>query len=231
MELSTVVGPFEIKFAGAGMPEGSFEGYGAVFNNRDLGGDVIDPGAFAKSLSMRDMNGSGAPRCLYNHEPGAVGVWDHVSEDKTGLIVKGRIAVNTTKGRDVYELARVGAIKGLSIGYRVPPNGSRYETINGQKTRRLKQVDLAEISLVDEPMNPQAKLNFIKSAQGFLSEIKTPREFEAALKEHFGFSNSMARAICERGFKTAAAEEEAKAVESLSAFEKMLREATKSIKA
>ena len=30
--------------------DGSFEGYASVFNNKDLGNDVIEKGAFAKSI-------------------------------------------------------------------------------------------------------------------------------------------------------------------------------------
>ena len=33
--------------------KGMFSGYGAVFNNRDLGGDIIKPGAFKRCLRMK----------------------------------------------------------------------------------------------------------------------------------------------------------------------------------
>jgi phage head maturation protease len=33
--------------------DGTFEGYSAVYGNVDLGGDVVEPGAFTKTLSDR----------------------------------------------------------------------------------------------------------------------------------------------------------------------------------
>lgn len=184
MELGTLSVPFEVKFAGDGAPAGSFEGYGAVFNNVDRGGDMIEPGAFAKSLSQMAMRGGKLPM-YYNHsrDKGAIGVWDTVSEDTTGLIVKGRlIGLDTEQGRMNYARMKEGASTGLSIGYAVPPGGSRRGAgKNGEPARYLKQVDLREVSVVDDPMNPLAKANFVKSFGSF--EQFNPRELERGLRD------------------------------------------------
>ncbi len=46
---------------------------------------------------------------------------------------------------------KMGAIDGLSIGYKVDSKGYEYD--RGGKRRRLKEVDLMEISAVTFPMN------------------------------------------------------------------------------
>jgi hypothetical protein len=40
--------PFEIKEIND--QDGTFEGYGSVFGNIDADGDILEPGAFSKSL-------------------------------------------------------------------------------------------------------------------------------------------------------------------------------------
>ena len=145
---------------------GYFEGYGAIYGNIDRGGDVIEPGAFAKSLHEIKSGGLGAPPMYYNHSRpgGTIGVWDHVSEDSRGLEVKGRvIALDTEQGRLMHARIKEGAMKGLSIGFRIPAGGyKRGSGRNGEPMRYLKQISLREISLVDDPMNTAAKFTFIK---------------------------------------------------------------------
>lgn len=236
MEFGAISVPLELKFAveGGSDPVGSFEGYGAAFNNVDRGGDLIEPGAFAKSLSETEIQGANISM-YYNHDrsAGAIGKWDKLSEDKNGLYVKGRIAVDTVKGSDVYKLAKMGAIGGLSIGYSIPPGGYRRGSgKNGEPSRYLKQVSLREISIVDDPMNTAAKVAFLKSANaeaGVDIEIKTIRDFETALRDVFGWSRAKARAVAEHGFKSADQEVEAEikdAVSGLSRLEQFLKTAS-----
>lgn len=194
MDIGTISVPLEIKFAGDGAAVGSFEGYGAIFNNVDRGGDLIEPGAFAKGLSQLDMLGLKTPM-YYNHDrsAGAIGVWDHISEDKNGLAVKGRlIGLDTDQGRMNLARMKEGAVGGLSIGYSIPAGGYRRGSgKNGEPARYLKQVSLREVSVVDDPMNPQAKINFVKSF-GFNEPIN-PRELEKALRD-VGLSRADAKA-------------------------------------
>ena len=50
MEHAQVAVPFELKeIADAG----TFSGLGSTFGNVDLGGDIVEPGAFAESLDGR----------------------------------------------------------------------------------------------------------------------------------------------------------------------------------
>ncbi len=209
MELGCIATLVEFKFAGDGAPAGSFEGYAAVFNNIDLGGDAIEPGAFAKCLAQMDIGGLGLPPLYYNHDQalGTIGILETVSEDTKGLAVKGRlIGLDTEQGKMMAARMREGACKGMSFGYRVPPYGAKRGSGKaGEPARILKQIDLKEVSVVDAPMNPQAKIAFIKSAHlshgSPADEIKTIREFESFLRDVGGFSHAAAKAIAAGGFK------------------------------
>lgn len=133
--------------------QGIFEGYAAVFNNVDLGGDVIEPGAFKKTLQEN-------PRMpiLWQHNPTEpIGVTLEAYEDGRGLKVKGQLNLETTRGREAYALLKQGALKGLSIGY-----DSVKEAWEGTK-RILKEIRLWEWSLVTFPMNPLAQVEAVKA--------------------------------------------------------------------
>ena len=94
---------------------GRFEGYGSVFGNKDLGNDVIEKGAFSKSLRKRTAKGV---KLLYQHKSDMpIGVFDEIKEDEHGLVVKGRLALKTQAGAEAYELLKMGALDGLSIGF------------------------------------------------------------------------------------------------------------------
>lgn len=211
MEYRVFGAPFEVKFANEQAMPGSFEGYGAVFGNIDSHGDVIEPGAFAKSLLDRSREGAKLPP-MYKmhgamtgnrHEP--VGVWDAMSEDANGLHVKGRlIGLDTEQGKWNYAQLKEGALGGLSIGYRVSPNGSRKGSDRvGEPKRFIKAVHLREVSLVDDPSNAKAMIYSLKSADEiWADEIKTIREFEDFLRDVAGYSHAAAKAIASGGFKT-----------------------------
>ena len=62
---------------------GTFEGYGSVFGNKDLGNDVIEAGAFTKSLKRRKPQNV---KLLYQHKSDMpIGVFDEIKEDSHGL--------------------------------------------------------------------------------------------------------------------------------------------------
>lgn len=211
MEVGCFGAPFEFKFLdGNGAPAGTFEGYGAVFGNMDSHGDVIEPGAFGAALTQRKASGRALPPMYKQHGMSSdgfdpVGVWDAMSEDASGLHVKGRIVgLDTERGRYTYAQAREGALTGLSIGYRVMPNGSRKGSGRaGEPARFLTALHLSEVSLVDDPSNALARVSAIKSAfaGGYrVDDIKTIRDFERFLWDA-GYSKEAAKAIASGGFK------------------------------
>ncbi len=124
-----------------------FAGYASVFDRVDRGGDVVRAGAFAASLRARR-----AVPLLWQHRPGAlVGTIEMLAEDARGLRVVARVTHPTAAA-----LVARGALTGLSFGYRV--RGAR-----GANPRELLALDLAEISLVAQPMQPLARVIAVDS--------------------------------------------------------------------
>ena len=137
---------------------GEFAGYASLFHVKDDGGDIILPGAFSASLKRCGARGV---RMLWQHDPARpVGVWLSLKEDRRGLFVHGRLALATALGREVAELVRLGAVDGLSIGFR-PRRASR---CRWRKARLLHEVELWEISLVTFPMLRAARIRHVKGA-------------------------------------------------------------------
>jgi HK97 family phage prohead protease len=152
--------------------DGLYEGYFAVFGNVDDGGDVIEAGAFAKSLAER---GPSSPRnrikVAYFHRSGLtkelpviVGAPPEVlSEDSHGLYAKGRLVLGTQAGRETWELMKAGALTEGSIGYETIPARTRFE----KGLRYLSELKLWELSFVPFGMNPATNLQAVKSVASF----------------------------------------------------------------
>jgi len=192
--LETKFLPVELK-AGKMTDDGRYreiEGYGAVFGNVDSDNEIIEPGAFANSISGRE------PKMAWQHDlRELVGRWDEFREDGHGLVVKGRVAARTQRGADAVELLEMGALKGLSVGFRTIKSQMDYDT----GVRKLLEIDLWEVSLVSLASNPLANVTDFKS-------VKTTREFEAALRA-VGFSRSDAKQIASHGFTAWAGQRDA----------------------
>lgn len=167
----------EFKFAATDDDSREVTGYGAVFGNVDSYGDVIAPGAFAKSLAAIAVGEKSMPAMLLSHNPEAlpVGVWTEMSEDGTGLRVKGKL-LDTTQGTDTYKALKAGAITGLSIGFR--PIEYALRSKPDEPRRTLRSVDLLEVSVVGFPANDKARVLSVKA-----EEITTVRELENALRD------------------------------------------------
>lgn len=148
----------ERKFArfgeGLSVVDGSvIEGYASLFGAADQGGDVVQPGAYARSLAALGAAGRSV-KMLWQHDPAQpIGIWDEVREDARGLYVKGRLLSDVAKGREAAALISAGAIDGLSIGYRTVK-----ATKNDKGQRLLNELDLWEVSLVTFPMLPSARV-------------------------------------------------------------------------
>lgn len=165
--------------------DGVFEGYASVFGIVDQKMDVVERGAFTKSL------GSGRKvKMLWQHDQSQpIGVWDEIREDERGLYVKGRVLKEVQKGREAQALMKAGAMDSMSIGYRTI---EAMQEGNGS-VRKLLEIDLFEVSLVTFPMLPEAMVTDVKS-------IQTERDFERFLRDA-GYSKKEATAVTLHGFK------------------------------
>nr|DAD89921.1 MAG TPA: prohead serine protease [Siphoviridae sp. ctxfQ4] len=137
--------------------EGIFSGYGAVFDNVDSGGDIIEPEAFTKTLA------EGWERvkilALHNDCWLPIGRPIELREDTNGLFLSAKIS-DTSMGRDIKVLLKDGVLNELSIGY--DPIVFDYD---GDGIRHLREVKLWEVSVVTWAMNPEAVITGYKSMQ------------------------------------------------------------------
>ncbi len=195
--------------------EGEFEGYAAIFNNVDLGGDRILPGAFAKTLKK---TGGKVPILADHMSREQIGWGLEAVEDKRGLKVRGKLNFAVQRAAEKYALAKqaseVGARMGLSIGYQaVKP------TYEGD-VRILKEIDLLEFSLVTFPMNTRAGITAIKGGHFVLrgGASCTTRDLELYLRDG-GFSQTQAKRIASLAFRD---QRDADAGEALNEYKEVL---------
>ena len=143
--------------------EGTFVGMASTFGNKDLMGDIIEPGAFKRSLKRRP---AGKIKLLSQHRPDQVlGVILEAEETERGLKIKGQLALGTQAGREHFELMKMRALDALSIGFRIPKDGVEFDDQRG--VRILKEIDLLEISVVTFAANPRARITSAKSIVPF----------------------------------------------------------------
>lgn len=150
----------QVKEIGA---DGSFEGILAAYNNVDLGGDTILPGAFTKTIQE---HGSEVPL-----------LWQHDTDEPIGkltlidgpdaLRVKGQLLMDLPIAQKAYLLLKGQIIKGLSIGY----DTIKKDVEDG--VRRLKELRLWEGSIVTFPMNQAAMVTAIKALREKKEDFNT----------------------------------------------------------
>jgi HK97 family phage prohead protease len=171
-------------------PDGVFSGYASLFGRVDLGKDLVEKGAFSASLKTR---GAAGIRMLYQHDPTEpIGVWTEIREDARGLFVRGRLAKEVARAREVLSLMRGGALDGLSIGFRAV----RAKNDPRSGVRRILEADLWEISVVTFPMLPDARIDTVKACR----RMPTTREFESWLTRDAGLTRGEARCVIAKGF-------------------------------
>lgn len=170
--------------------DGTVEGYGSVFGVKDAHWDVVQPGAFAKSLQAHAAAGT-LPVMLWQHrsdEP--CGVWTEMREDARGLYCKGQLILETARGREAHALLKAKAIRGLSIGFQTKE--AQEDRASG--VRNVTEAELWEVSLVTFPSNGAAQITGVKAA---VDQWERPADAERALREA-GFSRSDATAAVSR---------------------------------
>ena len=181
----------EIKQLGE-MGHGVFSGYGSTFGNADRVGDIVEKGAFERSLETHKKNGTMPAMLLHHDMTRPIGRWIDMREDEHGLSVEGKLTMGVRDADEAYALLKDGAINSMSIGYKVAREDYDHRTgIN-----HLHEVELHELSLVTIPANAAAIVGAVKDADG----NPNIRELEAVLREA-GLSRREAKAFLAEGFK------------------------------
>jgi hypothetical protein len=179
--------------------ERKFVGYASTFGNEDRVGDVVEKGAFNKSLN-RHTREKTMPAMLLHHDlHRPIGRWTTMSEDEKGLYVEGTLTKGVRDADEAYALLQDGAINSMSIGYYV--NDEEWDS--KARVNRLKEIELHEVSLVTIPANSAALVTSVKDADG---EVNV-RDLERALRDA-GLSRNEAKKLIAKGFKALTEDEE-----------------------
>jgi hypothetical protein len=149
----------EIKAEGEGF---LIEGYASVFGVKDSDNDIVDKGAFMKTINEM---GPRLSLCYQHDLYNPIGKITELKEDDYGLKFTARIS-DAEPG--IKQKIKEGILKEFSIGYSVIIY--ERETIEGQRPiDHLKEIKLWEISLVTLAANEYATLQGIKSMLGIES--------------------------------------------------------------
>jgi HK97 family phage prohead protease len=144
-------------------PDGSFAGSLAVYNNIDLGGDLIEPGAFTKTIKE---HGDQVP-LLWQHKPDIpIGMLTLI-DGANALSVTGQLLMDLPAAKNAYLLMKARIVKGLSIGF---------DTVKDSVdagVRHLKEIRLWEGSVVTFPMNELAQIHSVKARKEAKADFST----------------------------------------------------------
>lgn len=152
--------PFEVKQVKEEDEFYKIEGLAST-TDIDLGDDVVAANAIVDSVKR-----IGVPAFRHQHDSkaGPLGVFDVIKQDGNKTRVEAKLAKRDDDGNllarmsEVVANAKLGAYKGLSIGFNILER--RFE----DGIRFLEKINVIEISLVDFPMNQNAILTGVKSA-------------------------------------------------------------------
>ena len=184
---ATLDRPFKVKSVGESQDGyAEFSGHGSVFGELDSYRDIVMPGAFKESLQRYAEQDRPIPMLWQHRGSNPIGIYTEVREDDYGLFVRGQINMEVQQGREAYSLMKQRALSGLSIGY----NTVAEDVDTKNNVRKLKQIDLWEISPVTFPASDSSRIDAFKSVQ-------TLSDCEALLREA-GLSVSEAKLVVSR---------------------------------
>lgn len=166
------------KITGSIDPHGFYTGYASIFGNVDLDGDVIQKGAFKKTIREK----KGKVPIVWFHDPTEPIGLAHVEEDDRGLKVEGQLNLDVVRGRDAHSLMRQKVMIDHSFGFDTIKEGT--EERNGREVRVIKETKLYEISPlpIGFGSNPEAGVAMVKRRGQIINVevqggIVTPEEF------------------------------------------------------
>lgn len=159
---------FELKADEAGKIAGFFSTYD---KEPDSYGDIIEPGAFDKTIAKRKASGHPFPICFNHDFSSVIGSCDVTPEEK-GPFMEGEF-LDTQLAQDVRKMVKSGAIYQFSFAYDVL---GRREPTEEEKSAGvlnvLTEVEVYEVSVVTVPANQNAIITDIKS---YVEAVKSGR--------------------------------------------------------
>lgn len=153
---------------------GEFRGIASVYGVEDSYGDVIDKGAFTKTISENPM----IP-ILWQHDSREVIGMGEVKEWQGKVLVSGRLDMEDPTAKKAYRKLKNGLMKGLSIGFYAIK--TTWETVNERAIRHISELKLVEVSVVTFPALESAQVTSVKNADELAERVKALEEKLTAL--------------------------------------------------
>ena len=157
-------------------------GYLASFDTKDMDKDIIQKGAFTRSLNNRGVNSATARKIayLYMHDlEKPIGRFTALAEDSKGLLFEAELD-NIPLANDVKEQYKSGTLNQHSIGFRYIAD--KVEYVKSEDSFYVKEVDLFEGSVVTLGSNENTPFLGFKSEQIESYSEQLRRETELVLK-------------------------------------------------
>jgi HK97 family phage prohead protease len=147
-------------FTDSDMKQGIVSGYFAMFGNKDLDGDVIEPGAFSKTIMERGPQGKQLIKYLLDHDKNkVVAKMNNLYEDQRGLRYEAKIGTHAA-GQDFQKMIESELINQHSFGFRT----IKEEFDQEAKMNRIREVMMYEGSAVQFlGANPETTFIDLKS--------------------------------------------------------------------
>jgi HK97 family phage prohead protease len=166
----------DLGFTGSEIKQGIVEGYFALFNNKDLDGDIIERGAFAKTLAERGPAGKQLIKYLLDHDTKkVVAKITELYEDEKGLKYVAKIGTHTA-GKDFQEMIESDLINQHSFGYKAIKQ--QYDSLS--KANRLKELMMSEGSALQFlGANPETTIISLKN---FEDAIETFNKLDSYMR-------------------------------------------------
>lgn len=171
MELGTI--QLEIKSVDE---SGKFSGIASVYDIEDLGGDIIEKGAFTKTLREKPD----VP-ILWQHDSSEVIGKGRVSEQGNRIVIDGELDLEDPMGQKAYRKMKGKLVSGLSIGFIAVKR--KFDEMGDKYVRRIQELKLVEVSVVTFPMLPAAQITSVKNRDEFAERITALEARLSALEE------------------------------------------------
>ncbi|GAB18107.1 hypothetical protein GOEFS_046_00630 [Gordonia effusa NBRC 100432] len=138
---------------------GTFEGYASAFGNLDSYGDIVQRGAFARTIA--EWARKGHIPVFYGHRTDdpemCIGHVVNAVEDDHGLKVTCQLDMDSPKAAQTHRMLAAGRIGEMSIGYVTRDSEQKSDHL------LLKDLELLEVSVVPIGANRATSINNVKA--------------------------------------------------------------------
>lgn len=146
-------------FKAAPIRENEVEGLASTYGNIDHAGDIVERGAYARTLDRFNSSKKGMPFLAHHRHDRPIGKIMELRDSDEGLYFKARFS-DSHDGQNVRQQFLDGTLDSFSIGYRVIQKQA--DRVKDRRVLRLKEIALHEISAVTFPCNELAIISAVK---------------------------------------------------------------------